>query len=255
MAELAFEHVSFAYGKSSDQQAVFKDFSLTVQKGEFVTVLGPSGVGKSTFFRLVAGLEDPEGGKILLNGVETTDRLGRIGYMPQQDLLLPWRTVLENGLLPLEIQGVNKKVAKERVLSYIEKFGLAGTAHQFPHELSGGMRQRVSFLRAYLGGNDILLLDEPFSALDSFTRFAMQEWLLAQWEDVNKTIIFITHDIEEAVFLSDRILLLNESPVIGECENVAVNLPRPRSEEQRSEAAFMTLKQELLKRIRKGSPL
>ncbi|AOM83482.1 ABC transporter ATP-binding protein [Salisediminibacterium beveridgei] len=248
MAELTFEDVSFAYGGSS----VFTSFNLSVQKGEFVTVLGPSGVGKSTLFRLIAGLENPHGGRILLRDRETTNRLGKIGYMPQQDLLLPWRTILENGLLPLEIQGIQRKEAKKQVMAYIEKFGLAGTEHQFPHELSGGMRQRVSFLRAYLGGNDVILLDEPFSALDSFTRFAMQEWLLAQWRDVEKTIVFITHDIEEAVFLSDRILLMNDCPVSGVCESVEVNLPRPRVDEQRSTEAFMALKQELLRKIRGG---
>lgn len=248
MPELTFEDVSFAYGGS----AVFREFTLSVEQGEFVTVLGPSGVGKSTLFRLIAGLEHPDKGRILLSGQATENRLGKIGYMPQQDLLLPWRTIMENGLLPLEIQGVSRKEAKKQVQAYIGKFGLNGTEHQYPHELSGGMRQRVSFLRAYLGGNDVILLDEPFSALDSFTRFAMQEWLLEQWCDVKKTIIFITHDIEEAVFLSDRILLLNEQPVTGTCESVPVTLPRPRTEEMRSEETFMDLKQDLLRRIRGG---
>ncbi|WP_280769186.1 ABC transporter ATP-binding protein [Salipaludibacillus daqingensis] len=249
-SHLAFDHVSFSYKHSDKFTSVFDNINLTIHEKEFVTILGPSGAGKSTFFRLASGLEQPESGHIRLRDKEERHRLGKIGYMPQQDLLLPWRTVLENGLLPLEIKGMNKKEAREKVLHHMKKFGLLGTEDHYPHQLSGGMRQRVSFLRAILGGNEILLLDEPFSALDSMTRYMMQEWLLEQWHEWDKTIIFITHDVEEAIFLSDRVLMLTHPPIKGEIDEVNVPISRPRNEEHRSDAAFMKLKQDLLKKMR-----
>lgn len=249
-SKLAFKNVSFTYRHASKPTSVFDKVNLEIYEKEFVTILGPSGAGKSTFFRLAAGLEEPESGQITIRGKEEVNRLGKIGYMPQQDLLLPWRTVLENGLLPLEVKGMNKKEAIERVKQHMKKFGLEGTEDHYPHQLSGGMRQRVSFLRAILGGNEVLLLDEPFSALDSITRFMMQEWLLDQWHEWEKTIIFITHDVEEAIFLSDRIFMLTHPPIEGEIDEVNVPLSRPRMEDHRSEAAFMKLKQSLFKKMK-----
>jgi len=249
-SHLAFENVSFTYPHANKPTTVFDKVHLSIYEKEFVTILGPSGAGKSTFFRLAAGLEQPESGGITIQGKKEINRLGKIGYMPQQDLLFPWRTVLENSLLPLEIKGIDKKEATERVKQHMKRFGLEGTEHHYPHQLSGGMRQRVSFLRAVLGGNDILLLDEPFSALDSMTRFMMQEWLLDQWHEWEKTIIFITHDVEEAIFLSDRIFMLTHPPIEGDIDEVNVPISRPRIEEHRSEATFMKLKQDLFKKMR-----
>ncbi|WP_078578968.1 ABC transporter ATP-binding protein [Salipaludibacillus agaradhaerens] len=248
---LAFKDVSFGYEeKHHDSPLIFEEMSLSVNENEFVVILGPSGSGKSTFFRLASGLEQPDSGQISIRGKEMKERLGEVGYMPQKGLLLPWRTVMENGRLPLEIKGVPKKEAEEKVKDYIDKFGLKGTENKLPHQLSGGMQQRVSFLRAMLSGSDILLLDEPFSALDSLTRFMMQEWLLTQWHQWPKTIIFITHDMEEAIFLADRILVLTQKTRKKELAEIPVPLPRPRTDEVRITPTFMKLKEKLLKEMR-----
>ncbi|WP_096435669.1 ABC transporter ATP-binding protein [Alteribacter populi] len=250
VSHLTFEKVTFGYSHGKKHAPIFQDINLSIYEKEFVSILGPSGAGKSTFFRLAAGLEQPQSGRITIHNEEEKDRLGKIGYMPQQGLLLPWRTVLENGLLPLEIKGMDKKEGVVKVKEHMKKFGLEGTEDFYPHQLSGGMRQRVSFLRAILGGNDILLLDEPFSALDSMTRFMMQEWLLEQWHTWQKTIIFITHDIEEAIFLSDRILMLTDSPSQKEIHERKVPINRPRKEVDRSHPLFMELKQELFNKMK-----
>ncbi|WP_100400148.1 ABC transporter ATP-binding protein [Bacillus sp. FJAT-44742] len=248
---LSFSNVSFSYkGKPPSSLSIFENVTVSVKEKEFVSILGPSGSGKSTFFRLATGLEQPDTGSISIYQKEEKNRLGKVGYMPQQDLLLPWRTVLENGVLPLELQGAPRKEAKKQVLSHMKEFGLEGKENVYPQQLSGGMRQRVSFLRAILGGADILLLDEPFSALDSMTRFMMQEWLLLQWEKWEKTIIFITHDVEEAIFLSDRIFMLTPPPIQTKFETIDVTLPSPRTEESRSSPVFMELKQRLLQKMR-----
>ncbi|WP_096202216.1 ABC transporter ATP-binding protein [Bacillus sp. FJAT-45350] len=246
---LSFKDVSFAYSKT-DQLNILSNLSFKVEQGEFVTLLGPSGSGKSTIFRLITGLEQPLLGEINLNGNPENNRCGKVGYMPQQDMLLEWRTVTENAMLPLEIQGVSKKKAKQRVLTTLKEFGLAGHENDFPHQLSGGMRQRVSFLRAMLSGNDMLLLDEPFSALDAMTRLAMQEWLLEQWEQHQKSVLFITHDIDEALFLSDRILLFSDKP-LSHYEELHVPLSRPRKVDDLIKPEMIKLKQELLTKLRK----
>ncbi|MFB4162401.1 ABC transporter ATP-binding protein [Alteribacillus sp. JSM 102045] len=248
--QLTFQNVSFHYGQEEHALPIFKHLNIDIYKREFVSLLGPSGSGKSTFFRLATGLDIPKEGHIYIDQKEEKNRLGKVGYMPQNDLLLPWRTVLENGVLPLEVKGVKKTEARQKVKKHLDKFGLAGTENRYPHELSGGMRQRVSFLRAMLSGNDILLLDEPFSALDAMTRFMMQEWLLEQWSTWQKTLIFITHDIEEAVFLSDRIFLFTNPPIENQLEEAVIPLSRPRGTETRSTPEFMALKNELLSRMK-----
>ncbi|MDC6705813.1 ATP-binding cassette domain-containing protein, partial [Leclercia adecarboxylata] len=159
-------------------------------------IIGASGSGKSTIFRLITGLEQPTQGEIHLNGEMMEERLGRVGYMPQQDLLMPWRTIIDNAMLPLEIKGVPKKEAELQISKLLKDFGLKGVETAYPSDLSGGMKQRVSFLRTVLSGSNILLLDEPFSALDAITRLTMQEWLLEQWQKWKKTIVFITHDVD-----------------------------------------------------------
>lgn len=244
---LQFNQVSFHYQRTEAKESspIIEELSFAVPQGEFVSILGPSGSGKSTLFRLITGLEQPQVGRILLDGREQAERLGKVSYMPQQDLLMPWRTILQNAMLPLELRGLEKKVAEEQVKALLSEFGLEGVEQHYPHELSGGMRQRVSFLRAILGETSLLLLDEPFSALDSLTRFAMQEWLLEKWAKWQKTILFITHDVEEALFLSDRIFVFTEKP-IREIIEIEVPLPRPRQLEALAQVELIEQKQQLL---------
>jgi putative hydroxymethylpyrimidine transport system ATP-binding protein len=253
MSRMALEliDVSFHYqgDKSRENIVVFDKLNLQVKPGEFVSILGPSGSGKSTLFRLLTGLEEAVEGRILLDEKEQRNRLGYVGYMPQKDLLLPWRTILQNATLPLELKGVERKSAHQRVISLLQEFGLAGYEHRYPQELSGGMRQRVSFLRAILGGTDLLLLDEPFSALDSMTRFTMQEWLLEQWAKWKKTIVFITHDVEEALFLSNRILIFSEKP-IRSIQELSVPLGHPRELADLGTSSITQMKHELLEHFR-----
>ena len=253
---LRLEEVSFSYKKERKQEPVqvLDKLSLSVQPGEFVSIIGPSGSGKSTLFRLITGLEQPAGGSIFIQGKEVKDRLGLVGYMPQQDLLMPWRTVMENAALPLQLQGLKKRVAEEQVRSLLEEFGLKGYEDRYPHHLSGGMRQRVSFLRALSSGNELLVLDEPFSALDAITRLSMQEWLLKQWEKQKKTILFITHDVEEALFLSDRVFIFSKMPV-SSLKEIAVPLPRPRKFEDMADTTIQNLKTKLISQLRKSGAL
>ncbi|KEF39087.1 ABC-type nitrate/sulfonate/bicarbonate transport system, ATPase component [Schinkia azotoformans MEV2011] len=169
--------------------------------------------------------------------------------MPQQDLLLPWRTVLENVTLPLEMEASKQTVPKVEVYDLLQEFGLKGFEYSYPAQLSGGMKQRVSFLRTIITGSNILLLDEPFSALDAITRLTMQEWLLEQWEKMQKTILFITHDVDEALFLSDRIFLINRTP-IEEFTEVIVPLSRPRKIRDLASQEIVNIKEQLIDRLR-----
>ncbi|CAI8011992.1 Uncharacterized ABC transporter ATP-binding protein MJ0412, partial [Geodia barretti] len=188
--------------------------TLTVADGEFAALVGPSGCGKTTLLNLIAGLDDVDGGRILVDGETLTP-------MPQQDMLFPWRTVLENVSLGLEVQGVGRS-------EMFPQFGLGGFEHRRPHELSGGMRQRASFLRTYLLGRPFLLLDEPFGALDAITRGQLQAWLAETWNRIGGSALLVTHDPHEAVALSDRVFVMSSRP--GRITNVLeVDLPRPRT--------------------------
>ncbi|MBX6342407.1 MAG: ABC transporter ATP-binding protein [Thermomicrobiaceae bacterium] len=222
-----------------------RDVDLVARDGEFVAIVGPSGCGKSTLLNVIAGLEQPTAGEVLLDGVPVADRLGRTAYMHQKDLLLPWRTVLDNAILGLEVQGVPKREARARAAALLERFGLAGFARSYPATLSGGMRQRAAFLRTVLTERPILLLDEPFGALDALTRAEMQEWLLDLWGDLRRTIVFITHDVEEAILLSDRVLVMSPRPGTVVLRR-AVPLPRPRHYDAVTDPAFVALKADLL---------
>lgn len=243
---LSFDGVSFTYESGN---SILDNLSFNILPSEFISIIGVSGSGKSTIFRLVTGLDEPLGGTISLEGNPNTQRLGKVGYMPQQDLLLPWRTILENACLPLEVAGLDKKAAKEQVQPLLQEFGLGGTEDNYPGELSGGMKQRVAFLRAVLSGNSLLLLDEPFSALDAITRLAMQEWLINLWEKRKSTVLFITHDVEEALFLSDRIFLLQNKPVTSFVE-IEVPLERPRIRNDLHRAEMLELKELLIGKLR-----
>ncbi len=240
---LRFKDLSFSY---DGQTKITENLNFNVNSGEFISIIGASGSGKSTLFRLIVGLEEAKQGSILLNNKIETKRLGKVGYMPQQDLLMPWRTIFENARLPLELKNIkDDKMIKKR----LEEFGLAAYLDKYPQELSGGMRQRVSFLRATLTNEKLLLLDEPFSALDAMTKIFMQEWLLEQWEKTNSTILFITHDISEALFLSDRIFVLTDTP-IRSLKEIEVTLPRPRRQADLTEPSILALREQLINLFR-----
>lgn len=246
---LQFKNVSFHYENELGKMPILQNLNLSINEGEFVSIIGPSGSGKSTIFKLITGLEQPTQGDIFLQNQLAFNRLGEVGYMPQQDLLLPWRTITENAVLPLEIKGMNKREAHRKVLELLEEFGLKGVEDKFPSELSGGMRQRVSFLRTILSGSRILLLDEPFSALDAITRMTLQEWLLAQWEKRKETILFITHDVNEALFLSDRIFIFTDTPTC-KLEEVKIPLKRPRELKDLNQPTVIGIKDDLIHQLR-----
>ena len=227
---LEVQGVDKRYGSGARAVVALTDVSLSVADGEFVALVGPSGCGKSTLLNLIAGLEHLDAGRILVDGeaLSASERLSRFGYMPQADMLFPWRTVLENVSLGLEVLGVGKRDARERAAELFPQFGLGGFEHRRPHELSGGMRQRASFLRTYLLGRPFLLLDEPFGALDAITRGQLQTWLAETWNRIGGSALLVTHDPHEAVALSDRVYVMSQRP--GRITNVLdIALPRPRT--------------------------
>jgi ABC-type nitrate/sulfonate/bicarbonate transport system ATPase subunit len=235
----------FAAGDGDGAVVALDGVDLRVAAGEFVSIVGPSGCGKSTLFNVVAGLTEPTRGRVLLDGEQPESLLGRVGYMPQKDLLMPWRSVLDNVTLGLEMGGVGRQEARARAREQLGRFGLEGFERRWPGDLSGGMRQRAALLRTFLAGRELMLLDEPFGALDALTRQTLQEWLLDVWQSDRKTILFITHDVEEAVYLSDRVYVMSGRP--GRVELcVEIDLPRPRTFELLGSPAFVALKQRLL---------
>jgi len=235
---------AFRRGETTVQALRPTDFS--VEAGQFVSIIGPSGCGKSTLFNIIAGLTPPTAGAVFADGKSILGKPGYVGYMLQKDMLLPWRTILDNVILGLEIRKVPKKQAAEKAMPLIERYGLKGFETHYPHELSGGMRQRAALLRTLLYDRDILLLDEPFGALDAQTRLDMQNWLLSIWQDVKKTVLFVTHDIDEALYLSDEVLVFSRRPGFVKYR-MHVNLPRPRDQETITSAEFMACKRQLLR--------
>ena len=223
---------------------------LDVARHERVAVVGPSGGGKSTLLALVAGLLEPDAGLVRVGGAtDARARLRGCALMPQKDLLLPWRSALDNAILALENQGVPRREARERARPLFEALGLATFEGARPHELSGGMRQRVAFLRTLLAGKDVLLLDEPFGALDSLTRGQMQEWLRAALAHEPRTVLLVTHDVEEALLVADRVAVLSRRPgrVVAELD---VNVPRegPRREVV-TQPSFVELREQILEAL------
>lgn len=210
-AKVSIENVSKTY-KDVD---VLKDISIDVYEGEFVSILGPSGCGKSTIFNIITQLTDYNSGMVNING--------NYSYMYQKDLLLPYKTIIDNVSLPLVLKKEKKSKARSMVKHYFEVFGLEGYEYKYPAELSGGMRQRANFLRTFINSNDIMLLDEPFGALDSLTKTSMQKWLLEVKKKVNSTILLITHDIDEAIMLSNRIYVISKKPSIVKKEFIIDN--------------------------------
>ena len=226
--------------KSFDNMEILKDISMKVNEGELVSILGPSGSGKSTIFNILTKIIDSDEGTIKING--------DISYMYQKDMMVPWKRVIDNIGIPLVFKGVSKKKAREIVLENIKDFGLEGFEHKYPSKLSGGMKQRANFLKTYLTSKDIILLDEPFGALDSLTRRKMQRWLMDLREKMNSTILFITHDIEEAILLSDKIYILSEKPAVVKGE-IIVNLPKDRKNEIVTSEEFVKMKKNIMKLI------
>ncbi len=209
--------------KSYDGAKIVEDVSLCVNEGEIVALLGVSGVGKSTLFNIMSGLEKPDRGEVYLEEECITGSAGSIGYMQQSDLLLPFKTVIKNVMIPLRLSGVDKNEAYERALGQLEEFGLDEYKDMYPSQLSGGMRQRVSLARTFLYGKKVMLMDEPFSALDAMTRRDMQSWFKEKAKKHNIASLLITHDIDEALFLADRIYVLagNVGRIVLEVENDA----------------------------------
>ena len=246
---LEFRNVVFQY--DSEDFNIIDGLSFHLEKGEFVSVIGPSGCGKSTIFRLTNQLLPRRSGEILVDGKSIDGRRGYCGYMPQRDLLCPWRTVNENLRLPMEIRGgISRAEMDKRAAETLEHVGLAGWGDKRPEELSGGMRQRAAFARTLLTGSELLLLDEPFSALDFLTRITMQEWLLDQWEQDSKTVLFITHDVEEAIFLSGRVLVVEDTP-IRKLHSFEVPAPYPRTRACLTDPKMLELRENLISLLRK----
>lgn len=210
-----------------EHKKILEDLCLNVQEGEFVALIGPSGCGKSTLLNILAGVLEPEGGEVFVDGEQVKGVSAHFAYMPQSDLLLPWKTILDNVTLYGRLHG-KKKEAREAALKEFSVFGLQGYENAYPDELSGGMRQRAAFLRTALCSADIMLLDEPFGALDVITRNEMQDWLLKLRNELGRTTLLVTHDIDEALYLADRIVVLGGHPakVTREIDLSGVNKSR-----------------------------
>lgn len=247
MAQLKAEGIT----KSFDSKTVLKGVSLELKEGELVSLLGVSGGGKTTLFHIIAGLSLPDEGHVYLDGEEITGKPGLVSYMLQKDLLLPYRTIVDNVALPLLIKGMKKKEAREKAGEYFKLFGLEGTERQYPSQLSGGMRQRAALLRTYLFSNSVALLDEPFSALDMLTKRGVHKWYLKVMEDIHLSTLFITHDIDEAILLSDRICLLTGSP--GRItKEIIIREPKPRRKDFNISEEFFGYKKEIIRHLEGG---
>lgn len=234
--------------KSFGNNLVLDGINLIVEEGEFVSILGPSGSGKSTLFNLIGGILVPDEGEILLDGEDIVGKRGSISYTPQSPALFPWRTVLENVLIGQEIFGMKEE---KKALEMLERAGLNGYENAYPHELSGGMKQRVSFIRSLLSPQSLICLDEPFSALDEFTRISMQKWLQSLWLEHRCSVLFVTHNIEEALFLSDKIIVLSNKP--AKVKKVFhIPFSRPRTEELMLSEDFLEWKRIVYKEISSG---
>lgn len=222
-----------------------ENISLELLENQFVSVLGPSGCGKSTLFSIIAGLAPPDTGEVLIDGQSVTGRPGRVSFMHQKDLLLPWKSILDNTALPLFLKGVATREARDQAQQYFDLFGLAGFENYYPSQLSGGMRQRAALLRTFLYSRDILLLDEPFGGLDAMTRQSMQHWLMEVAQELKASILLITHDVDEAIWLSDRVYVLSQRPAVVK-KVVEIPLKRPRQHNLFTDTTYIALKETIL---------
>lgn len=248
-AALQLQDISYTFARRKMVDHVLGNISLTVNKGEFVTMIGPSGCGKSTIFHIIGGLLTPARGAVWMNGRDVTGSKGNISYIPQNAALFPWRTILDNVILVQEVAGMPLQDAKEQARHWLAKVGLEGYEQAYPHVLSGGMQQRVAFIRALLSPQELMCLDEPFSALDALTRMDMQSWLLQMWEENKRSVLFVTHSIEEALLLSDTIYVLSQKPTTV-VKRIEVPFQRPRNEEIVDDPVFLQLKREIYQSIR-----
>lgn len=225
MHKLETRHISKSFG----ERTIIEDISIAVEEGELVSLLGVSGSGKTTLFNCISGILVPERGQVFLDGEDITGQTGHISYMLQKDLLLPYKTIEDNVALPLIIRGVPKKEARAKAGQHFAQFGLEGTQKRYPRQLSGGMRQRAALLRTWMFSDNVALLDEPFSALDTITKGRIHQWYLEVMEKIRLTTIFITHDINEAILLSDRICILSGQPGTIRTQ---IRIDRPRDQRQ-----------------------
>ena len=241
MHKLEVRNVSMAFGS----EKILDGISIHVNEGELISLLGVSGSGKTTLFHCIAGLYHPTSGDILLDGETITGQAGRVSYMLQKDLMLPHYTMEDNVALPLIIRGKKRKEARAEVQQYFPQFGLEGTQKKYPRQLSGGMRQRAALLRTYLFSDNLALLDEPFSALDTITKGAVHDWYLRVMQEIRLSTLFITHDIDEAILLSDRIYILTGRP--GQIRNeIVIRTPRSERAQFALSEEFLSYKKEIV---------
>ena len=247
MHKLETKNITMKFG----DETIIRDISIFVDQGELVSLLGVSGSGKTTLFNCISGIYHPAGGSVILDGEDITGTTGHISYMLQKDLLLPYKTIEDNVGLPLIIRGVPRNEAREKASEFFEEFGLAGTQKKYPAQLSGGMRQRAALLRTYLFSDNVALLDEPFSALDTITKGRMHRWYLDVMEKIRLTTIFITHDINEAILLSDRIYIMTGKP--GEIRSeIRIRTPRKDRLDYDLSDEFLEYKRSIMKLLDNG---
>jgi ABC-type nitrate/sulfonate/bicarbonate transport system ATPase subunit len=247
MQAFSIKHLSKSFGTLN----VLQDISLHVANHEFVSIIGPSGSGKSTLFHILAGIEDSFAGEIFIEQKSTINRRGKFGYMPQDVSLFPWKTVMENIMLGPVISGLQKKSAQKKADAMLQKFNLLDFSNNYPATLSGGMQQRVALLRTVLFNQSFLLLDEPFGSLDALTRHEAQVWLLNVWDTFHSSVLFITHDIQEAILLSDRIYVFSARPA-KIVKEIKVDLPRPRKLIDLTKPQVISLEKKLLSLLTKA---
>jgi len=245
MKRLTVNNITVSY----EGYKIIEDISIELNKGEIVSILGVSGVGKTTLFNTISGLIKPDTGTIELDGKDITGTTGNVSYMLQKDLLLPYKTIIDNVSLPLVIRGEKKSKSREITSGYFEEFGLEGTQSKYPNQLSGGMRQRAALLRTYLFSNQVALLDEPFSALDSITKSSMHQWYLGVMEQIKLSTFLITHDIDEAILLSDRIYIMAGKPGKITAE-IVIQALKPKNEDFVVSESFMKYKKNILEKLK-----
>lgn len=233
-SKISLNHIS----KSYDNMKILKDITIHINEGELISIVGPSGSGKSTIFNIITKLTNIDGGEV--------DISGKVSYMYQKDMMVPWKKVIDNIAIPLVFKGIKKSEARREVEKYIETFGLKGFEYKYPTQLSGGMKQRANFLKTFLTSNEIMLLDEPFGALDSITRKNLQKWLIDLKQKMNSTILFITHDIDEAILISDRVYVITEKPAVIKGE-IKIQLPECGENEVSLCKEYIDLKRSLIK--------
>ncbi len=239
-------------GKVFGDTVALEPTTISVDEGSFVAIVGPSGCGKSTLFNVIAGLVAPDSGAVIMGGKTVTNTTGHVGYMLQKDLLVPWRTVQDNITMAARLTRRVTEADRAEARRVAEQYGLGEFLRHYPSALSGGMRQRVAFMRTLVTHQPLLLLDEPFGALDAQTRLEMQQWLLQVWRDTGRTVLFITHDVDESLFLSDRVVVMSPRPgrVVADFANV---LARPRTVDTLTDATFIELKSRVMHLLHGGA--